>query len=90
MKQLMMDGFLPQECKQHLFLMYQYCEEGSRSIHDYISDFLKLMERNKLRETDDQQVSRFMNKLKPLFQDRMGLQVVYTFEQAYNPSLKVE
>ncbi|XP_031405672.1 uncharacterized protein LOC116214403 [Punica granatum] len=48
-----------------LFMKYQRCVQGSRSIHDYTVEFLRLAERNALNESESQQVAQYMEGLKP-------------------------
>src|SRR3954466_12925967 len=84
----MRERFRPPDYEQNLFQLYQNSEQGTKSIHDYSADFLRLADRNNLMETPDQQVSRFMNGFKTLIRDKMGLQPIYRFEDAQKPGIE--
>ncbi|PKI61147.1 hypothetical protein CRG98_018467 [Punica granatum] len=69
---------------------YQRCVQGSRSVHDYTVEFLRLAERNALNESKSQQVARYMEGLKPTIRDKIGMQMVATVDDARSLALKAE
>ena len=45
---------MPSEYEQYIFYAYQRCTHGNRRVNDYTAEFLKLVERNKLSESENQ------------------------------------
>ena len=76
MKQLLWGRFLPPNYEQYIFESYQRCVQGTRSVHEYTIEFLILAKRNQLFESESQQTSRYLNRLKPSVRDKIGVQVV--------------
>lgn len=88
MKGLLTARFLPSDYEQHLYSLYLNCAQGSRTIHEYTAEFMRLAERNNLKETDNQQVARYLSGLRSNIRDRMGLQPVYDIHQAQSMALR--
>ena len=65
MKQLLKKDFISSYYEQILFQQYQRCHQGVRSVHEYTAEFMRLAERNDLRESEDQQAARYLEGLKP-------------------------
>lgn len=65
--------FQPAEHEQMLFIQFQNCTKGSRTVDEYTEEFLRLQVRCNLAETEDQQVARYLNGLNDLIQDRLML-----------------
>ncbi|PKI60192.1 hypothetical protein CRG98_019380 [Punica granatum] len=67
-----------------------WCVQGQRSVDDYTTEFLRLAERNALSESQGQQVARYLDGLKPVFRDKIEVQMVTTIDQARSLASKAE
>ena len=90
MKQLLRGRFLPPDYEQYMFEAYLRCVQGMNSVNKYTSEFLRLAEINQLSESDNQQVARYLNGLKPAIRDKIGVQIVLSVQKARNLALKAE
>ncbi|PKI78459.1 hypothetical protein CRG98_001099 [Punica granatum] len=90
MRRMLRARFLPPDYEQYLFMKYQRCVQGSRSVHDYMVEFLRLAERNALNELESQQVTRYMEGLKPTIRDKIGVQMVAMVDDAQSLALKAK
>ena len=54
MKQLLRGRFLPPDYEQYIFDAYQRYTQGSKSVNEYTAEFLRLVERNQLSESENQ------------------------------------
>lgn len=90
MKQLMLERFLPEDYEQILYKMYLDCVQGNRTVTEYTAEFLRFSERNELGETENQKVARYISGLKGSLQGKMGLQTVWTVQEASSLAMKAE
>ena len=82
--------FQPAEHEQMLFIQFQNCTKGSRTVDEYTEEFLRLQVRCNLAETEDQQVARYLNGLNDLIKDRLMMQQIWSIDQAQSLAMKVE
>ena len=61
-----------------------------RSVHEYTAEFMRLAERNDLRENECQQAARYLEGLKPQIRDMIGVQVMRDLHEAKNMALKAK
>ncbi|CAM8944685.1 unnamed protein product [Rhodiola kirilowii] len=64
--------------------------EGRRSVAEYIAEFLRLSERNELKETENQKMAKYISGLKGSIQEKMGLQTVWSVAAASSLALKAK
>ncbi|XP_028556926.1 uncharacterized protein LOC110109044 [Dendrobium catenatum] len=90
MKQLLRAQFLPTDYEQILYIRYQHCVQGGRSVSDYTEEFNRLSARNNLNESNNQLVARYIGGLKESIQERLELNSVWSMPQAVNFAMKAE
>ncbi|PKU87240.1 hypothetical protein MA16_Dca009388 [Dendrobium catenatum] len=90
MKQLLRGHFLPIDFEQMLYVQYQHCSQGSRTVNDYTEEFYRLSARNNLNESANQIVARYIGGLKDAIQDKLELNAIWSLSQAVNYALKAE
>ncbi|KAI5683271.1 hypothetical protein M9H77_04499 [Catharanthus roseus] len=65
-----------EDYEQILFQQYQRCQQNQTSVQEYTADFMRLVERNDLRESE--------------IRDRIGVQVIKSVTEAKNLAIKAE
>ncbi|KAI0512356.1 hypothetical protein KFK09_012995 [Dendrobium nobile] len=90
MRQLLRAQFLPTNYEQILYMRYQHCSQGGRSVSDYTEEFHRLSARNNLNESANHLVARYIGGLKDSIQDRLELNSVWSMAQAVNLAMKVD
>ncbi|XP_020672881.1 uncharacterized protein LOC110092596 [Dendrobium catenatum] len=90
MKQLLRSHYLPTDYDQILYMKFQHCMQGQRSVSEYTEEFYRLSARNNLNETANQIVARYICGLKEAIQDKLELNSVWSLSQAVNFTLKAE
>ncbi|WCJ37824.1 hypothetical protein M5689_018923 [Euphorbia peplus] len=90
MRAMLRERFLPLDYEQYIFHSYQKCMQGSRSVHEYTSEFLRLSARAQLMESESQKTSRYLEGLRYNIQDKIRTQMVVRVQDARNLALKEE
>ncbi|XP_020692921.1 uncharacterized protein LOC110107104 [Dendrobium catenatum] len=90
MKRLLRGHFLPTDFEQMLYVQYQHCNQGARTVSEYTEEFYRLSARNNLTESETQLVARYIGGLKETIQDKLEMNSVWTLSQAVNYALKAE
>ena len=90
MKQLLQRDFLPLDYEQILFQQYQRCRQRKRSFYEYMAEFMRLAERNDLRESEGQQVARYLDGLKLQIPDKIRIHVSRNLNETKNMALRAE
>ena len=90
MKQYLRGGFLPPDYEQYLFKSYQRCSQGTRTVNEYTSKFLRLATHNQLSESDNQHAARYLGGLRANISDKIGVHMVLSVQEARNLAFKVE
>ncbi|KAI0495827.1 hypothetical protein KFK09_022130 [Dendrobium nobile] len=90
MKQLLRGHYLPTDFEQMLYIQYQHCVQGNRTVTDYMEEFYRLSARNNLNESENQLVARYIGGLKENLQDKLELNSIWSLSQAVNLALKAE
>lgn len=90
MKQLLCGHFLPSDYEQLLYLQYQRCRQGSKTVSEYTEEFYRLSARNNLNETPQQLIARYVGGLKDAIHERLELNSIWSLSQAVNFAYKVE
>ena len=61
-----------------------------RSVHEYTAEFMRLAERNDLRESEGQHAAKYLEGLKPQIKDKITVQVMQNLHKAKNMALRIE
>ncbi|XP_026399202.1 uncharacterized protein LOC113295057 [Papaver somniferum] len=89
MRKLIRDKFLPQDFRQQLFVKLQHCQQGARSVEEYVAEFYSLVARNQIQESEEQLVTRFIEGLNILIQYSMT-RFAFTMVEAIQQAIKIE
>ena len=60
------------------------------SVTEYNAEFMQLAARNQLSESENQQAARFLSGLKLAHRDKIGVQMVFSVQEARNLAMRVE
>ena len=63
---------------------------SSKSVNEYTIAFFRLAERNQLLESENHQAARYLSGLKQTIRDKIGLQMVFSVQEARNFAMKAE
>ncbi|PKI57205.1 hypothetical protein CRG98_022390 [Punica granatum] len=75
---------------QIMYQRLQNLRQGSRSVDEYTGEFYQLITRNKLKETEDQLVARYISGLRVQLQDTINLFDPVSMSFAHHRALIVE
>ncbi|KAG7552856.1 Reverse transcriptase domain [Arabidopsis thaliana x Arabidopsis arenosa] len=71
LKRQLRKAFLPYNYSRTLYTRLQNLRQGTKTVDEYASEFLSLIVRNSLTETEEQTVSRFIGGLKQQIQNSL-------------------
>jgi hypothetical protein len=82
--------FIPKDYQITLFRRMQNLRQKLMSVKEYTKEFYKLNIREGHRESDDENVSRYMNGLRYDIQDEMSMMIIWTIEDSHQMALKAK
>nr|XP_048331651.1 uncharacterized protein LOC125422974 [Ziziphus jujuba var. spinosa] len=86
MKQLLKARFLPENYDQILYEQYNSCQQGTRTVNEYTTEFFRLS----LQETERQQVARYIHGLQKPIREKLHLSPIANLNAAVNLANRVE
>ena len=90
MEQMLRSRFLPPDYDQILYNKYLDCYQGSRSVDEYSTEFLRLCARNDFDDNGGPQIARYIRGLRVAIRERMEADVFLSHLDAYNKARKLE
>jgi hypothetical protein len=86
----MKEKFIPKDYQITIFQRMQNLRQKLMTVKEYIEEFYRINIREGHRESDDENVSRYMNGLRYDIQDGMSMMNIRMVEDAYQMALKAE
>ncbi|KAF5208382.1 hypothetical protein FRX31_002031 [Thalictrum thalictroides] len=90
MKKYLCRRFLPSNYEVLLYDQLRNLKQGNRSVSEYLNDFYRLTARNGVKETELQQLSRFIGGLRFAIQDKMSMSNIPSMDIAVELAQKAE
>ena len=90
MRRLIKERFLPEDYEQHLFAKFLKCKQGTRTVSDYSSEFMRLLARTEIAESEQQLVTRFIDGLNTDIILEKGVTPAFTLSKAQSLALRAE
>ena len=81
--------FLPTDYQQQLYVKYQNCRQGNRSVDEYTDEFYHLHTRNNMDEPEFRTVTKYLGGLKQELQDEI-VDVIWDIGTAVDRANKLE
>jgi hypothetical protein len=82
--------FIPKDYQIPLFQEMQNLRQKLMSVKEYTKEFYKINIKVGHQESDDENVSRYMNGLRYDIQNEMSMMTIWIVEDAYHMALKAE
>ena len=90
MRKMIKDRFLPLNFVQVLWEQLHNCHQGTRSIHQYTTEYQRLQARTNLSETPYYQMIRYVNGLRNDIKERVEMFPMNTITYAISLAYKAE
>ncbi|XP_052176574.1 uncharacterized protein LOC127790885 [Diospyros lotus] len=90
LKKKMKEEFLSHNYQRLMYQRLQNLRQGTRTVDEYTTDFYQLVARNKLQETEDQLVSRYVGGLRLQIQDVFNMFDSVSVSVAHQRALQME